>query len=279
MFVTYSLTHPYVIQRGLWTGFLEEVVDIFGVNNLFPRAIVVGRMLFWGWLGAWIYSMQAIFRRLVAHDLTPNVYLDTGNRFLLAFVVGGIVGMAIGSISTAAGTPFDVNMVTVSIVVFFIGFFPEQGINWITATAKKTLKQQGGIVKETSLAEIEGLSIWHQGRLKQEGIENVQNLATADVPDLVIGTPFTVAQIIDWVDRGILLTHTGKAQLEALEKAGVRRASEVLTNTNNGENLDEIAGATGLNKDELKVLSRGLQSASNIKLVIRFRQQSSMGAA
>ena len=175
--------------------------------------------------------------------------------------------------------PFDVNMVTVSIVAFFIGFFPEQGINWITATAQKTLGQRGGIAKETRLSEIEGLSIWHQGRLRQEGIENVQNLATADVPALVIGTPFTVNQIVDWVDQAILLAYASQEQFEALEKAGLLRASDVLTAAGDDKGLDELADATGLRKGELRVLSRVLQSALNVKMVSRFRWQSSLDAA
>ncbi|MFB0534443.1 MAG: hypothetical protein ACETWR_05630 [Anaerolineae bacterium] len=275
----YTVTHPYVIRLGLWSGWLEEVIDIFGADDLFPRAILWGRFLFWGWLGACIYSVHLVLRRFLAYDLTPSVYLFTANRSLLAIAISAIVGTGLGTFSKAAGVPFDVNMATVSIVAFFIGFFPEQGLNWIAATAKKALGQRGGIAKETRLSEIEGLSIWHQGRLKQEGIENVQNLATADVPALVIGTPFPVNQIVDWVDQAILLAYASQEQFEALEKAGVLRASDVLTTTSDDEGLNDLADAAGLKKSELKVLSRALQSALNIKMVARFRWQTSMDAA
>jgi hypothetical protein len=172
-----------------------------------------------------------------------------------------------------------VNMATASIVLFSIGFFPEQGINWIAATAQKALKQQGGIAKETRLSEIEGLSIWHQGRLRQEGIENVQNLATADVPALVIGTPFPVNQIVDWVDQAILLTYASQEQFEALEKAGLRCASDVLTAAGDNKRLNQLASATGLDKDGLRMLHLALQSALNIKMISRFRWQSSLDTA
>jgi len=290
IFCAYAVTHPYGIQRGLWAGFLEEVIDIFGADNLFPRAITVGRFLFWGWLGAYIYSLHLIYRRFLAYDLTPSVYVFTLNRFLLAMTVGAIVGLGVGTFSTAAGVPFDVNMATVCIVTFFVGFFPDQGITWIAAMAKKALKLQGGIAKETRLSEIEGLSIWHQGRLMQEGIENVQNLAMADVPALVVGTPFTVHQIVDWVDQAILLVYASqeeqfeepeksRAQFETLEKVGLRCATDVLTATGDDEHLNQLASATGLNKDGLRMLHLGLESASNIKIVLRFRWQSSMDTA
>jgi hypothetical protein len=163
--------------------------------------------------------------------------------------------------------------------LFSIGFFPEQGINWIAATAQKALKQQGGIAKEKPLSEIEGLSIWHQGRLKQEGIENVQNLAAADLPALVIGTPFAITQIVDWIDQAILLRHTSDLQFEALKKIGMLCASDVLTNTSDGKRLQSFASASSLSKEALKALRFSLLSALNIKLVSRFRWQSSMDLA
>jgi hypothetical protein len=215
----------------------------------------------------------------LAYDLTPSVYVFTSNRFWLAFTIGAIVGIGVGTFSTAAGVPFDVNMATVCIVTFFIGFFPEQGLNWITATAQKALRQRGGIAKERRLSEIEGLSIWHQGRLRQEGIENVQNLATADVPALVIGTPFPVHQIVDWVDQAIMLTYASQEQFETLEKVGLRCASDVLTAAGDNKRLNQLASATGLNKDALRMLYLALQSALNIKMVSRFRWQSSLDTA
>ena len=278
-FGLYALTHPYVIQSGWWAGLLEEVIDVFGADGLFPRAILVGRVLFWGWMGAYIYSFHLTWRRFLAYDLTPSVYVFTTNRFALAMIVGAIVGIGVSTSSTAAGVPLDLNMVTAFIVTFFIGFFPEQGINWIAATAQKALRQQGGIAKETHLSEIEGLSIWSQGRLKQEGIENVQNLATADVPALVIGTPFPVSQIVDWVDQAILLAYASPTQCASLERVGLLRASDVLTTTSDSRGLNELVDATGLKKSKLKVLSQVLQSALNIKMVSRFRWQSSMDTA
>jgi len=275
----YAVTHPYVIRLGLWAGILEEVINVHGMDNPFPRAILAGRVLFWGWVGAYVYSFHLTWRRFLAYDLVPSVYIFTFNRFALAFIVGSVVAVGVGTFSTAAGVLFDVNVATVSIIIFFIGFFPDQGLTWIAATAKKALGQQGGITKETRLSEIEGLSIWHQGRLMQEGIENVQNLATADVPALVVGTPFPVHQIVDWVDQAILLAYASQEQFEALEKAGLRCASDVLTAAGDNKRLNQLASATGLNKDGLRMLHLALQSALNIKMVSRFRWQTSMDAA
>lgn len=278
-FLDFSLAHPYVLQRSFGAGFVEEVINIFGADDLFPRVVLTGRFLFWAWFGACVYSFQLIMRRFLSYDLNPGVYVFSSNRFMLAFAVASIVCTGLGTFSTAAGVPFDVNMATVCIVAFFIGFFPSLGVNWIGAMAQKTLGQQRGIAKETPLSEIEGLSIWQQGRLKQEGVENVQNLAAADIPTLVISTPFTVNQIVDWVDQAILLVYASQEQFEALAKVGLRCASDVLTAGEDRKRQSQMANATRLNKDGLQMLYLALQSALNIEVVSRFGWQSSMDKA
>jgi hypothetical protein len=273
--VTLSMTHPVIIQTGLYAGILEEWVNIFGPEPPFPTVILMGRFLFWGWLGAYVYALILTLRRFLDYDLNPNVYVFACNRFLLAFVVCSIVGIGLGAYSATARVPLDVNLTTVYIVSFFIGFFPEQGMTWITITAQRALKQQSGVVKEVALAEVDGMSIWQQGRMQQANIENVQNLATADIPNLVVGTPFTLNQIIDWVDQAILLLYSSEAQLTALENAAIRCASDILVIAKTGH-LDDLAEASGLKSSELTVLCKVLQSALNIQLICRYRWQSSM---
>jgi hypothetical protein len=81
------------------------------------------------------------------------------------------------------------------------------------------------------------------------------------------------------VDQAILLTYASQEQFEALEKAGLRCASDVLTAASDSKRLNQLASATGLNKDGLRMLHLALQSALNIKMVSRFRWQTSMDAA
>lgn len=275
-FGTFSVTHPYIIKQGMTAGILEEVINVFGSENPFPPAVVAGRFLFWGWMGAYIYSVHLTFRRFMALDLTPNVYIYTSNRFWLALTIGAIVGIGVGTIGSATGLPFDLNVASASIVTFSIGFFPEQGINWISVTTKEILKQQGGITTELLLSEIEGLSIWQQGRLEQENIENIQNLVTAEIPILIGSTPFSINQIVDWIDQGILLVYASETQSRALKAVGLSRASSVLVAMEDRSDFNKLAEATGLEKNGLKMLHITLLSASNIKLVTHFWWQASL---
>jgi hypothetical protein len=294
--ILYSMTHPYVINSGLWVGTLEEILDIFGLSETdVPRAIQAGRILFWGWLGAYIYAFGLIFRRYMAYDLTPNVYVFAASRFVQAWIIGSIVAVASGTFFHSAGMGAEANMATIFVLVFFIGFFPEQGMDWITAFSKRRMGQRSGVVKETRLADIEGLSIWHQGRLQQEGIDNVQNLATVDIPSLLINTPFTIGQIIDWVDQAILLVYANGTEPKGhmyrqLENVGVRCASDFLTAADDEARLKLLVQALketrradestslALTEARLQMLLLSVQSATNVKITARFRWQSSMNA-
>jgi hypothetical protein len=316
--LTFSLTHPYPIALGLWDGILEESVNIFGVDDPEQFAILAGRFLFYGWSGAVAYSLFMIGRRFLDYDLTPRVYIYTATRFTLAFVIGAVVGVLLGVTTTAAGTSFDLTLSTVAVVAFVIGFFPERGWEFLSQAARASLRQSRRDSKEVRLSAIEGMSIFQQGRLRQDGIENVQNLAAANVPALVANTPFSVGQLIDWIDQAILLVYTSDDQSRALAKLGIIRASDVLANTLHDDTrealisslgekkadalqISEVIGNTvsGFNPEqaaqalaevgkietraidaaELAVLTRGLQSALNMELVTYYRWKTSLNKA
>jgi hypothetical protein len=69
-----------------------------------------------------------------------------------------------------------------------------------------------GVTKHGSrlrLSDLDGLTVWHEARLEEEDIENIPNMATAEIVDLMLSTRFPPDRIIDWVDQAILFTHLG----------------------------------------------------------------------
>jgi uncharacterized membrane protein len=269
----YSMTSPYIIGLGAWKGLLEETANVFGQppsGLIVPRDVLVGRFMFWCWLGAYIHSVDLTVRHYLAHDLTPNVYVNTAKRFTVAFVIGALVGLAVGSSYRAVQISFDDSLVGVYVVCFFIGMFPDTGIKWIKNFAERTLRQKGDESDQKPLSLIEGISLWQQGRLDQEDILNVQNLASADLLSLVASTPFDVGQIVDWVDQAILLIYACPNQISVLKNAGVRHASTLVKAFE--ENPKALAEATGLNANQLELLHLALKSATNMELISRYRE-------
>ena len=142
------------------------------------------------------------------------------------------------------------------VVAFAIGAFPD--IAWqFLAGAFKKLPGVGWALPSLKtgipLNVIDGLTVWHEARLEEEDIENVPNLATADVVDLFLNTKFPPHRIIDWIDQAILLTYLGddaqgadaidKTPYRELRKFGLRTATtfvqawEVSKVTSNDNNL------------------------------------------
>ncbi len=278
-FMLFAWTHPYIVTRGFTAGLWEEIATLYTTDVTVPKAILNGRYVFFAFLGAWLYSFLLLSRRFLDYDLTPGAIFFATIRNVMAYFIGILVGAGVAVYASAARVAFDVNLVTVYIVVFFIGFFPEQGINWIVTVANRALRQRKGLVKEIPLSDVEGISIWHQGRLRQEGIENAQNLATADIPSLISSTSFTINQIADWIDQAILLVVAHATQFEALERVGLRCATDFLTAAENEERLEQLTSASGLDKNGLRMLYLSLSSSPNLNLVARFRWQASLDAA
>ena len=76
-------------------------------------------------------------------------------------------------------------------------------------------------------ATLDGLNAYQEDRLMLEGIENLQNLATANIVDLMLRTRHPVEQIIDWIDQAVLHLHVRK-MVDAFQKSGYRTATDFL---------------------------------------------------
>ena len=280
----YGMTHPAVIATGVWSGLLK--VDLSALQDLGEQpAIIQGRFLFWCWLGAYVYSVERTVRHYLAYDLNPSVYISAAKRFIIAFVIGAVLSVGFVVLSDvdlgAAGAngaqakllSTDTRLVLVYIVAFVSGIFPERGMRWIVATAARAMGSNGKQPEDEqrSLSEIEGISYWHRGRLEDEGVENIQNLATAHLLTLIVRTPYDVGQLVDWVDQAILATYATKKQCEKLRRLGVLRASDVLRTARETPQL--LTGRGRLREDEVKLLQLSLSSAANMKPIWKFRAQ------
>ena len=70
--------------------------------------------------------------------------------------------------------------------------------------------------EDLPLQMVKGINIWKAYRLEEEGIENVQNLATADVTELAVRTHYNFRTLIDWIDQSLLLVRLTSEQSKAL---------------------------------------------------------------
>jgi hypothetical protein len=153
------------------------------------------------------------------------------------------------------GSKFDENHPSVLVASFAIGAFPLVVWQLVTATLKKFPPFQAALPSLTAsqpLDAIDGLSIWSQMRLEEEGIESVPNLATADLVDLMLNTKIPSHRLIDWVDQAILLIYLGAEKQEGeggssdslrdqLKKHGIRTATALASVLNGSPTVTESA--------------------------------------
>ena len=87
-----------------------------------------------------------------------------------------------------------------AILAFSIGYFPNIAIRWFNKLSNAAIGLDERRSIQLPLSMIDGISQWHENRLMDNGIDNIQNLASVDILDLLVNTTFTAQQVIDWID-------------------------------------------------------------------------------
>jgi hypothetical protein len=182
--------------------------DTHTTSRLFPGNVLAqARLLLYTFLGVFLFNAGTLIRRVYLIDLNGQVFWAAIYRLLLS------MGLAITLL------PFGFSA-HVEVVFFAIGFLANVFLDWVLEMAM----QIGGINQpkrdDFSLRMVRGINIWKDYRLEEEGIENAQNLATADVIELAVKTHYSLRTLIDWIDQAMVITRFG-LKTKDLEAAGL----------------------------------------------------------
>jgi hypothetical protein len=185
--------------------------------------------LTYGFLGAYAFLLLSLGRRYFREDLKSAAYVSATTRIVFASTL--IVA------ASAAGLDTLTTQGQANLVAFFIGFFPRAGFTWMRAILPGGLKSAvPQLESDYPLRELEGLNIWYESRLIEEGIESMQNLCSANLVDLLLKTRIPVVRVVDWLDQAFLYLHLAKHPtgtdmappgLVALRGLGIRTATEL----------------------------------------------------
>lgn len=205
-------------------SFPDEVASPRWLLALSPNATPVT----FAFLGAYFFSMQMLFRRYVRGDLRGSAYVAVVLRVVLA-VVGIWVLQGVGE---EAGWTSPSQLL---VIAFVVGVFPVVVWQVISGAASQVFDAVlPSLQSRLPLNQLDGLTVWHEARLEEEDVENVQNMATADIVDLLVNTRIPVARLVDWIDQAILLTQLGpdvdpdSPRRMRLAQCGIRSASALL---------------------------------------------------
>jgi len=292
---TAETTVPVVLATVLialgWLITLPPWRGAFGVSGDWLRIFTPERTpVHFAFIGAYFFSLQLLFRRYVRRDLRPSAYVAVSLRIILAVIGTWIAVASMTAMFTHFGdealTPRATNQLLV--LGFVIGVFPRvlwQLIRGAVKTFGGSVLRVPSLQTELPISQLDGLTVWHESRLEEEDIENVPNMATADLVDMLLNTRFPPDRIVDWVDQAILYTHLGPSKSngrtdprrEALRTQGIRTASALveayIRSEAHGdrEEFEKILTDPNSKRSPIRSLVDTMQTNPNLHLVQTWR--------
>ncbi len=230
----------------------------------------------YAFLGAYFFAVQALFRRYVRRDLGPSAYLGVALRIVLAVIGAWVVTLVIPFVWSRSASEEEL-IVPISIAAFVVGVFPRVAWQFVVGALRKF---PGGLVLPSlksglPLNRLDGLTVWHETRLEEEDVENVPNLATADLVDLMLHTRFPPGRVIDWVDQALLYTCIGSKTQggggldQALRAHGIRTATGLLEVRRGDPQFDQRFDES--DRERVRSLLNALLIYPNLRLVCAWR--------
>jgi hypothetical protein len=161
-------------------------------------------VLKYGFIGAYAFVTGMLIRRFYQSDLRPSAYATAVLRIILVLLIVAVLHQVIGNTMATA------NHAELA-AAFVIGFFPLVGIQFLQRVTSKALHSVvPPISSEYPLDQLDGLNLWYEARLTEEGVEDMQNLTTMNLVDVILHTRVPPGRLVDWVDQAFLLIHLDK---------------------------------------------------------------------
>lgn len=194
----------------------------------------------YAFLGAYVFALRLTLRGYMRHDLRTKSYSAISVRLLsvviLAWLLKGFV--------PSDPTPSAVWLAA----AFFVGFFPDEWLRGLKeyVTGHPLFRNFSAPkwpdVPTNDLDTLAGLDVYDRARLAQEGINNVQGLAKADLVTLLMNVRVPADRLFDWVDQAVLQLYVGacgdpgqdsdeehpRTMRRRLGDAGIRAATQVV---------------------------------------------------
>jgi hypothetical protein len=158
-------------------------------------------VLKYGFLGSYAFVTSMLIRRFFQSDLRPSAYATVVFRITLVLLIVAVLHQVMGG-GTAVTSHAELA------VAFVIGFFPLIGLQALQRVTSKALGQLvPPVTSDYPLDQLDGLNLWYEARLTEEGVEDMQNLTTMNLVDVILHTRVPPGRLVDWTDQAFLLLH------------------------------------------------------------------------
>ncbi len=216
-------------------------------------------------LGAYVWGVQYVMRRYSLNDLIPAVYFNLNIRTILASLIALVLYNGTQVFVSETDTNSDFVFKIWPALAFLIGFYPEEGLRWLTKKLP-IFSETNLLTRKAPLNIIEGVGNYDVMRLRELGIDSCYDLAVVDFIPLLLKTPYTTRQLADWILQAKLCSYFGSSA-EELRKVGIRTIKDVMDLEE--EEMDELAKETSLNVNILKRTKNEVTGKKDIEYLHR----------
>ena len=178
-------------------------------------------MLGYAFVGAYLFNLQTFVRRFFQGDLKASAYAGGAVRIITALVIVAVLYWL---------PEPDLQGRSGAVVAFVVGIFPLVGIQVLTRAASVVLRMVVPTLRsDYPLSELDGLNIWYETRLSEEGIEDMQNLTTMNLVDVMLHTRVPLGRLIDWLDQATLYMNLPRSPRLVERRRALRNARRAAT--------------------------------------------------
>jgi hypothetical protein len=174
-----------------------------------------------GFVGAYWFILQDLIRRYFRDDLKTTAYVSVSARIIVVVVL----------VATMSLIPLPLE--EQAVLAFLVGIFPQLGMQVLkTGVGKLGKRMVENLERRYPLSDLDGLTIWDEARLAEEGVEDLQGLTTANLVDLLLHTRIPIVRLVDWLDQAFLYLRLpegdeGKQMRAKLRALGIRGATDL----------------------------------------------------
>jgi hypothetical protein len=166
----------------------------------------------YGFIGAYAFVTSMLIRRFFQSDLRPSAYATAVYRIILVLLIVTVLHQVLSEITALPGG-------AELAIAFVVGFFPLVGLQALQRVTTRALRRfVPPLTSDYPLDQLDGLNLWYEARLTEEGVEDMQNLTTMNLVDVILHTRVPPGRLVDWTDQAFLLTH-----LEPVDRAELDR--------------------------------------------------------